>query len=350
MRDLARRLVAVLSVVCAAAPAVLSAPTASAASRADAVRWAALGDSYTAGVFVGEPSPALGLADRDGCDRTTDAYPGLVDRELAEFPPGRAVELTDVSCGGAEIRHVARDAQQPGSPVDPPARAGWPEVDPQVKRAGLDEETDVVTIGVGGNDLPFGGLLATCVQRGAAGQSCKDFYENPADGGESIEDELSRIQDDYIGMLVEVHSAAPNAKVITVGYPAVLPDDADDCATGDLTELATITPDDVDWLRGVLERLNGTVRQVSGFFGDRYVDVHSSSTGHDACRPADEKWVEGICGDAGEFWPAELTLPGGLSAPCPEGTRATIVHPNARGHANTAAHVERAIRIALLES
>ncbi|QHY93624.1 hypothetical protein SSPS47_00580 [Streptomyces sp. S4.7] len=32
----------------------------------------------------------------------------------------------------------------------------------------------------------------------------------------------------------------------------------------------------------------------------------------------------------------------------PISKRATLVHPNAEGHANTAAHVERAIRIALL--
>ncbi|OIJ85561.1 hypothetical protein [Streptomyces monashensis] len=78
------------------------------ASAADHYEWAALGDSYTAGGFVGAPQPALGDASRDGCDRTTDAYPGVVERELAEFPPGKPVHLTNVSCGNATIADIAR--------------------------------------------------------------------------------------------------------------------------------------------------------------------------------------------------------------------------------------------------
>ncbi|MCO6723032.1 SGNH/GDSL hydrolase family protein, partial [Streptomyces sp. Vc714c-19] len=65
-----------------------------------------------------------------------------------------------------------------------------------------------------------------------------------------------------------------------------------------------------------------------------------------ACQPADTKWVEGICGDAADYWPAKL--PGTLLNCGPIGKRATLVHPNAAGHENTAARVERAIRIALL--
>ncbi|MBW4721317.1 SGNH/GDSL hydrolase family protein [Saccharothrix obliqua] len=347
MRDLTRRLVAGLSVVCAAS-AAWAVPSATATAQEE-LRWAALGDSYTAGVFIGAPTPPLGSADRDGCDRTANSYPDLVNRELAEFPPGKPVRLTDVGCGGAEIRHIAKDRQRPVSPVDPPA-AGWPEVDTQVKRAGLDGETDVVTIGVGGNSLPFTGMLATCVQHGSAPRTCQEHYENPPDGEEGIDAKLARVQDEYIGMLVEVHQAAPKAKVITVGYPAVLPENAADCTLGDWTKLLTIRHSDVDWLRGVLDRLNQTIKTVTDFFGDRYVDVHSSSVGHDACQAAESKWVEGICGDAEDFWPTELTIPGGMAVPCPAGKHATLVHPNARGHANTALHVERAIRIALLES
>ncbi|MGC5412382.1 SGNH/GDSL hydrolase family protein, partial [Streptomyces sp. DT225] len=86
------------------------------AGAADSYQWAALGDSYTAGVFVGAPQPPLGDASRDGCARTADAYPDLVERELAGFPPGRPVSLTDVSCGGAAISDIATTRQTPVSP------------------------------------------------------------------------------------------------------------------------------------------------------------------------------------------------------------------------------------------
>ncbi|MER5275849.1 SGNH/GDSL hydrolase family protein [Streptomyces sp. NPDC002809] len=317
------------------------------AGAADQYEWAALGDSYTAGVFVGDPRPALGDASRDGCDRTTNSYPDVVDRELAEFPPGRPVHLTDVSCGNATIADIATARQAPISPVQPP-EGGWPAVDPQTRRAGLDDQTDIVTIGVGGNSLPFGDILLKCLAQGATGKSCRDHYTDPPEGEESIQDKLARVQDEYIEMLARVHQAAPNAKVITVGYPAVLPAQGSDCNRLSLTELGSITHADVDWLRDdVLEKLNSTIQRVTTFFGDRYVDVYSSSVGHDACRPAGTKWVEGICGDAEDYWPTKVV--GTLLNCALVNKRATLVHPNAAGHANTAAHVERAIRISLLE-
>ncbi|GGR20690.1 lipase [Streptomyces cinereoruber] len=318
------------------------------AGAADQYQWAALGDSYTAGGFVGEPLPALGDESRDGCDRTSDAYPGVVARELEEFPPGKYVRLTNVSCGNATIADIAETRQTPVSPVQPPAE-GWSAVDTQIKRAKLSEETDVVTIGVGGNSLPFGGMLLKCLQLGAIpGKTCQEYYTNPPEGEEGIQDKLARVQDEYVEMLAKVHEAAPNAKVITVGYPAVLPAEGSTCNRPALTELGSIKHADVDWLReNALIPLNKTIQQVTQFFGDRYVDVYSSSVGHDACQPAEEKWVEGICGDAADYWPA--SLPGTILNCGLINKRATLVHPNAQGHANTAAHVERAIRISLLE-
>ncbi|MFF3557398.1 SGNH/GDSL hydrolase family protein [Streptomyces tsukubensis] len=334
-----------LAVGLALAASVL-APSGSAGA-ADQYEWAALGDSYTAGGFVGDPQPPLGDPSRDGCDRTTNAYPDVVDRELAEFPPGKPVNLTNVSCGNATIADIAAVKQTPISPVEPPAD-GWPAVDPQVQRAGLGDGTDVVTIGVGGNSLPFGGILLKCLEQGAVGKNCRDFYTNPPEGEESVQDKLARVQDEYIAMLAQVHQAAPNAKVITVGYPAVLPETGSECNRLSLNELGPINHADIDWLREeVLKPLNSTIKRVTDFFGDRYVDIYSSSVGHDACQPADTKWVEGLCGTAADYWPK--SLPGTLLNCGLIGKRVTLVHPNAAGYANTAAHVERAIRIALLE-
>ncbi|MEU9035237.1 SGNH/GDSL hydrolase family protein [Streptomyces sp. NPDC048352] len=318
------------------------------AGAADQYEWAALGDSYTAGGFVGTPQPALGDPSRDGCDRTSDAYPGLVERQLDEFPPGKPVHLTNVSCGNATIADIATARQTPISPVQPPA-GGWPAVDPQIQRAKLNDQTDVVTIGVGGNSLPFGGMLLKCLELGATpGKSCRDYYTTPPEGEESIQDKLARVQDEYIQMLAKVHEAAPNAKVITVGYPAVLPEDGSTCNRASLTELSWIKHADIDWLRDdVLKPLNSTIQRVTSFFGDRYVDVYSSSVGHDACQPADTKWVEGICGNAADYWPTKLA---GTALNCGlVNKRVTLVHPNGEGHANTAVHVERAVRIALLD-
>lgn len=49
-----------------------------------------------------------------------------------------------------------------------------------------------------------------------------------------------------------------------------------------------------------------------------------------------------FCGDVAEYWPAKL--PGTLLNCGLIGRRVTLVHPDAAGHQNPGARVERAIR------
>ncbi|WP_244174926.1 hypothetical protein [Streptomyces misionensis] len=92
-------------------------------------------------------------------------------------------------------------------------------MDPRIRRAKLNDKTDVVTIAVGGDSLPFGGMLLKCLQLGATpGKSCREYYTSPPVGEESIEDKPAGVQDEYVRMPAKAHEAAPNARVIAVGY------------------------------------------------------------------------------------------------------------------------------------
>jgi hypothetical protein len=317
-----------------------------AADSAGRYEWAALGDSYTAGLFVGAPRPALGDPSRDGCDRTTDSYPDLVRRKLAARPLDRPVHLTDVSCDNAAVDNVTSDRQQPTSPVQPPEGdpSRWPMVDPQIRRARLGDRTDVVTVGIGAISLPFG----ECLELSLAHRSCEEYYASPPEGVEGLAAKLARIRDSYSQMLDAIHRAAPHAKVVTVGYPAILPERGSACGGGP-TQLGPITPADIDWLRDdALKALNKIIYREAANHGARYVDLYTSSVGHDVCQSEDTQWIEGICGDAAPFWPT--APPGGLPFDCTAiGKHATLLHPNAREHANAAPLVERAVRDALVE-
>jgi lysophospholipase L1-like esterase len=307
--------------------------------------WAAMGDSYTAGLFVGEPLPALGDPDRDGCDRASGSYPGLVARRLD------GVELTDVSCGGATIEHIAGVGQVPVSPVEPPAE-GWPAVAPQIERAGLDADTDVVTIGIGGNSVPTGEVLQQCLSLGLGldteHRSCEEYYTHPPAGVADMAERLERIEGEYAAMLRAVREAAPNAEVIAVGYPAVLPRDSRDCRFLDIREVFSVGHRDIRWVGGLVETLNRIAEEATEAQGGRFVDVNATSLGHDACQDPGTKWIEGLCGEAEDYWPAYAALPEPIGpVPCPRGDRAAGLHPNAAGYANTADQVERAVRAAL---
>ncbi|MFE7031790.1 SGNH/GDSL hydrolase family protein [Streptomyces sp. NPDC057621] len=276
--------------------------------------WVALGDSYTAGVI-----PAAGdifEIPRDGCERTDRSYPQVIDRDLGSF-----FELTNVSCGAATIEDVTFNAQQPigrSMPGQPDPDAPFPPVPPQSDA--VKSGTDVITVGVGGNTLGFGEILFKCLQlgegSGGVGTPCKD--ELAAD----IPARLTKVNTDYDQMLAKLHEKGPDAKILAVGYPTVVPEDTSKCRYNDINQFFSITPGDLDWLRqDVLEPLNKVIEKSAGTQDSAtFVDLYDSSAQHSVCDAG--KWVEGILDSD---------------------NRPALVHPNAMGHRNAADHVTSAM-------
>ncbi|MFF0448166.1 SGNH/GDSL hydrolase family protein [Streptomyces sp. NPDC004609] len=311
------RLAVLGSAAALAAGALVPAQLAAAppAGAAAAYEWVALGDSYTAGVI-----PAAGdtfEVPRDGCERTDQSYPQVIDRDF-----GSLIELTNVSCGAATIEDITSNPQEPIGRHLPPFSEDpdypFPPVPPQSEAVG--PGTDVVTVGAGGNTLGFGQILLTCLQLGSGsggvGTPCRDALADDIPG------RLAKVGTDYDAMLNTLHERAPHAKVVTVGYPTVIPEDTSKCRYNDWEQFASITPGDLDWLRNdVLEPLNTAVEKAAGRRGDTFVDLYDSSRNHSVCDAG--KWVEGIF----------TAFP----------DQAAFVHPNAKGHRNAADHVAAAI-------
>ncbi|MFD4600941.1 SGNH/GDSL hydrolase family protein [Streptomyces sp. NPDC058464] len=285
------------------------------AAAAEQHQWVALGDSYTAGVIHAAGNTFE--VPRDGCERTDRAYPQVIDRDL-----GALFELTNVSCGAATIENVTDTPQHPIGRHLPPISEDpdypFPAVPPQSEAVGAD--TDVITVGVGGNTLGFADLLMKCPQLGGEsegkGTPCKDAE------GAGIAARLKKVRQEYDRMLRVLHERAPHAKILAVGYPTIVPKDTSKCDFGDLTKFGTITQGDLEWLRkDVLEPLNKAIDDSTGTQDAAgFVDLYTSSHNHSVCD--DHKWVEGF-----------VTLPDQLS----------FVHPNALGHRNAADHVEEAM-------
>ncbi|GAA3883658.1 SGNH/GDSL hydrolase family protein [Saccharothrix violaceirubra] len=279
-------------------------------------QWVALGDSYTAGVI-----PASGdtfEVPRDGCERTDRSYPQVIDRDL-----GALFELTNVSCGAATIEDVSFRAQQPIGRHLPPLVEDpdypFPPVPPQSEAAGSD--TDVITVGVGGNTLGFAELLLQCLRlggdAGGVGTPCRDAQ---SDG---IRARLDKVGSDYEELLRVLHERAPKAKILAVGYPTVIPGNAADCEYNNFEQFGSVTPEDLDWLRkDVLEPLNAVIKAAAETHDATvFVDLYESSRDHSVC--AATKWVDGIFTQV----PDQMAF----------------VHPNAQGHRNAADHVTEAL-------
>jgi GDSL-like Lipase/Acylhydrolase family len=252
--------------------------------------YVALGDSYTAG-------PAITPQDtsRLGCLRSDANYPNLLAPDLG-LPAFR-----DVSCSGAETEDMFATQDVDPNPDNPP------------QLNALDRNTQVVTLGIGGNDIGFSSIAETCVrlafQARFQGSPCKDHFT--AGGTDQIAARIAALAPDLNRVIDAIQSRSPEAEVFVRGYPAILPE------TTTLFELCQaampIAKGDVAYLRDDVEkRLNATIRDVAGVQGEVYVDMYTPSIGHDACKAPTVRWVEPLvpAADAAPVHPNRLGMQG----------------------------------------
>jgi lysophospholipase L1-like esterase len=220
--------------------------------------YVALGDSYTAAPFVAEPQTA------DGCRRSTDNYPSLVARAL------QVGVFYDRSCIGAATKDVTG--------------AQGPDITPQIDA--VDASTRLVTVGIGGNDLGTATLmLVTCPKvrkKDPAGAPCRDTarkrHVDPFTIGFDV------IRDRLAAVLEAVHHRAPDARVLVVGYPDILP------AHGRCNTYR-VARGDYAYVRSLNQALNRALADAAKQAGDTFVDVAGPSAGHDICSA--DPWING---------------------------------------------------------
>ncbi|MFF2526082.1 SGNH/GDSL hydrolase family protein [Streptomyces liangshanensis] len=306
---------------------------AGAVARAEAPpSYVALGDSYSANVWV-RP-----WDDSDGCGRSARSWPRQVAAELG-------LDLTDVTCGAAEVQDGILGPQPSDKILGPPTlppEGGWPEKPPQLDALGPD--TDYVTVGIGGNTLGFGSIVTQCLERGLAtlgfGTPCTKYFTE-GDGREWLEDRFAQLDREYDAMMTAIGERAPEARVLVVGYPAIIPHNSG-CTWGVWRQLGTVARGDMPWLDGVERELNDRIGAQAADHGATYVDTYASSAAHGLCEPAAERWMYGVKDD--------LTGDGDQTDPPSEfceqipgnGEACTFVHPNAAGADNQARQVKAA--------
>jgi lysophospholipase L1-like esterase len=215
------------------------------------VDYVAMGDSFSAGPFIGTMR-----TDPQGCARSKDNYPAF----LADWLD--VASYTDVTCSAA----TTRDLHAPMVMFD--GNTTGPQID------ALSAETDLVTLGIGGNDFGIYDSLIQC-QRGPAVACPVDQLR--ADTGKvagRVEDAVRRIA-----------KVAPDAEVLVVGYPDILPTEGTCRAVGVPAEvLAPVTE--------VAAMLNASIRRGARAGGASYVDMAAVSDGHDVCAKG-RAWVNG---------------------------------------------------------
>jgi hypothetical protein len=241
--------------------------------------YVALGDSYTAGPLIptqtGSPI---------ACLRSTNDYPADVASSLG------AASFTNISCSGATTADMNQSQSVTGG-TNP------------AQFSALNYNTTLVTMGIGGNDIGFSSILETCAEESLSnpfGDPCKQHYTSG--GTDQLAAAIEALAPVIGSLLQQIHSLAPSARVLLVGYPVILPNTGDGC-----WPVVPIAYGDVPYLRGVELELNQMLATEAAANNATFVNTYTDSIGHDACQSASNQWVEGLIPqtEAAPFHPNE---------------------------------------------
>jgi lysophospholipase L1-like esterase len=244
-------------------------PTTAASGPAEYV---ALGDSYTAesgdGPYVDDP-----------CFRATQGYPFLVAKRLG------ITSFANVSCGGATSENLT-STQYPTNGQNPP------QLQAVTKKATL------VTLGMGLNDEKLSAIIVySCLASDPSTNPVCKAYLDATDA--QLNELIAKIGDHVAEDIKEIKAAAaPDVRVILVGYPRGLADGKTCSSQLPLPNAASAR------YRIAGARVNDTLKSVAKSAGADFIDMYAASKGHELCSKS--PWVNGqheIPGEAKAFHP-----------------------------------------------
>lgn len=223
--------------------------------------YVALGDSYAA---LGDARESAGGP--ASCARSLANYPHELDALDA-----RVGELTDVTCGGAVIPDLF-DTDSDGVPRQFDA---------------LGEDTDLVTLSIGGNDLGFGMIVGCITRQGPfadlpVGATCESAIGADVDAAIDATYGADGPIDDVYD---EIAALSPDATVVATQYLPLMPTGDTTCPFTD-----TLHPADVTWAAEVTDDINAAVDAAATRNG--HVSVMPTDTvDRSACAPDDQRWT-----------------------------------------------------------
>ncbi|MEV5299624.1 SGNH/GDSL hydrolase family protein [Amycolatopsis methanolica] len=224
--------------------------------------YVALGDSYSSGVGAGS------YLDSSSCKRSSNAYPVL-------YAGRTSASLNFQACSGAKTSDVLNN---------------------QV--SALSDETDLVTISVGGNDAGFAGVMQDCILGGDSG--CKTAIDNAK---AFVNGTLPGLLEKTYG---EIRSRAPEATVIVLGYPHFYKIGGS-CSVG-------LSDTSRGYINSGADALDSVIQKEASEAGFAFADVRPAFTGHEICSgsawlhsvtyPIDESYHPTATGQAQGYYPS----------------------------------------------
>lgn len=235
--------------------------------------YVALGDSWSANVTV------LGIDHTYapvGCAQSSWNYPKQVAARLG------VKAFRDATCGGATTAEMTKP-QEVGSPLLLTQGVNPPQFDR------LTPTTDLVTVGIGGNDAELVSAVLGCISPLPAplADACRTRFAAPG-GKDLMSQRIAAVKPRITSVLAGIHQRSPRATVLVVDYLAGVAADRGCYPT------VPIQDQDLTWFGARLKELNGMLASAAAEGGARFVDTYRGSVGHDICKPDGTRWVEGL--------------------------------------------------------
>lgn len=229
--------------------------------------YVALGDSWTADVVLldGRGTPDTRYAPL-GCAQSKVNYPKLVQQTI------RPATFRDASCGAATTEHFTSSQN---------VLLGTNE--PQFAR--LTATTDLVTVGIGGNDAGIAAAGLDClglvplspitdIGIGLPLGGCKAKYTRG--GVDQLSQQITASEDKLVAAFEGIRERSPNARILAVNYMDVVPDH------GCFPRLAA-SDTDMKYISGKFRELNAMIDRAAARAAVEVVDTFASTGGHDLC-------------------------------------------------------------------
>ncbi len=237
----ARALLSSLAGAALVASGLLGAAAATAAPRTP-FEYDALGDSYASGVGAPPYDPASG-----SCARSASGYPEQLDGRMR-------IALDDfVACAGATTESLVSGGQLEA----------------------LDEDTDLVTLMIGGNDIFWGQAVGACL--GGTDLQCAGALAVATNAVTTV------LPGRLDAVYAQVSDLAPNAHVVVVGYPRLFSPEYGDYLGASTAEQQA--------LNDGADLLNAVIAERAAAYGFQFVDVTKRFDGHGV--NSDEPWILG---------------------------------------------------------
>lgn len=260
------------------------------------VSYVALGDSFSSG--EGTWDYAWGTDGEDEypsekCHQGHGSYPALYNREYfggyaergtSQSGTGmRIQQFVTAACSGAKMEHVwlssvslqeeylgqfrqfekFRDSdvrqllRQDAVANQTPGRA--------LQRDFLAYyQPDIATVGIGGNDIGFEGILAACA--GSFG-TCPQAFIKRAESGRAIQQQFNKLVETF----QDLHDASPATRLYAVGYPLFVADDSLLCGLN-----TSLNQTERRFIRESIRYLNDVIEAAAKKVGIGYIDIENA--------------------------------------------------------------------------